>query len=942
MIKSAISAFFVWSIFTIGYAQKKESYRIDAHFKSPDFRGDQVPVGLSQVPVILPDGKLLVITQKFDYVDGKHLSGNTLRLNRDGSHDTTFKVAYIYPIYEISASKVFPDGRTVIIPDAKYSSIPQIVSFNNRGVDTVYKAKEPYFIYGLGIQSEGKIVLLNLVSDPQKFELRRLLGDGTPDTTFRFAQEKFDDNSSFLGIDADDNILISGAKFDTITVRAFTKDGQLKTKFPLRQNDKPFSSTALDIAQLSAFPDGKIFVKDKSANTYYIFSAEGRLETTYVLPQGVKTDHRKSILLADGAIIESTQKMPYKINTATNEIKPLLRDSTLIDPAYGYQVTPLEKGNFLLSNYVNDLIWVDSTGKILRKSTVRLNRSGVKAIRAMLKNDRILVDVQKDARSDLYRLHKNGSVDSTFIFQTKKITQPAAYTSNRSFLANNIMDLYSLNDGSLLINLSPEWDSLPKTFRIKADGSIDDRFLRTDATTLPLPEGLFLIKPWNRYNQTNKSWIVNNEGQPVNPQNAFQQFVLKDNFDSYRLLKDGRVLVKVVGTQSHVFSRLLADGTADPSFDLVDQTLHIKGVQNDGKLLMGTDYQEELKRFNSDGSRDSAFKGVLSTDGWAPNIYTTYLQADQKIVIFGRFGNYNKFMRLNTDGSADSTFIIPKELNLDLIGSIQPVSDQEILIVYKGRIERLVLRECNTTPPQISASKTQACTNESVELKVIPVQGISYQWQKEGKELGLTETTVSIKAPMSGSYKVMATDPGCGMLSSNELTVAFTPVPNAQIVKITPVFGSGAAMGSFSMILEANAGPDWNYQWQKDSVDVNGATNLKYEVKEPGYYRVKVSNNGCNQISPALFIHISPGLLGSKQEDLGSSLGVFPNPTTGTFSLDLPQELAEGKVELFDMLGRPQPFSRQAGYFQTQLNKGVYLIRVSQGTKTATAKVMIE
>ncbi len=942
MKKAAILLFLAWGVVSGSYAQNKKTYVLDSQFKSPDFVGDQVAAGAGQSPLVLPDGKVILITQKFDYIDDKHLSGNTLRINKDGSYDQTFQQTYIHPIYEISASKVFPDGKTVIIPDAKYSSIQQIINFNDRGVDTIYRPKGNYFVYGLKIQSDGKIVVLNLATESQKYELLRLLSDGSPDTTFRFAQEKFDDNSRFLGLTADDKVLIGGARFDTITVKLFKKDGQLENKFHLRQNNTAFSSTSLDIAQFSIFPNGKLFLKDLNSNTYFIFSADGNLEKKYSLPLSIKVDSRQSSLLSDGTIVESTQKMPYRINTVTNEITPLLKDTTLINPNFGYQITSLANGTFLLSNHINDLMWIDGAGNVLQKSSVRLHRSGVKSIQALLKDNQILADIQQNSSSDLYRLHKDGSFDNTFIFQPKKITQPTSFTSNRSFLANNIMNLYNLNDGSLLINLSPEWDSLPKTYRIKVDGSIDERFLRTGATTLPLPNNLFLIIPWSRYGIPPKREIVDNQGQAVNPQNAFHQLALQTDFSSYYLLEDGKLLIRAydLKVNNFAFSRLLANGTPDPSFNLANQTLDIRAIQKDGKLLMGSDYQEELKRFNTDGSYDNTFKAVLSDNGPAPYVYKAYLQTNQKIIIFGRFGDYNKFMRLNTDGSADSTFIIPKELNLDLISSIYPVSEEEILIIYKGKIERLVVKEC--TVPQIKATKTLACANEPVQLSVGAISGFSYQWQKDGKALGLSDTVISVSAGAGGSYNVVAIDADCGRHSSNELTITFLPVPNAQIVKITPVVSPNPGGGTVSVLLEANGNPSWTYQWQKDSININGATNLQYEVKAPGYYRVKASHNECNHFSAALYIHISPGLLGTESPQQQNSVSVFPNPNNGTFKLDFSPGLSEGKVELFDMLGRTQPFRQQNGYFHTQLNKGTYLIRVSQGLKTATTKVVIE
>ncbi|WP_428659585.1 T9SS type A sorting domain-containing protein [Runella sp.] len=959
MKKTAILVYLAWGIVTMVYAQKKKSYVWDSHFKSPDFIGQQVFFSMYySTPVVLPDGKVIVTTNdRFDYVNGKPASGNTLRLNKDGSYDDTFTTSFLRIGFN-AVFKAFPDGSVLGVLGKGFDNTLKIARFNHLALDTVYTTEFPYYVDNAAIQSDGKIILFNWMSG-----LFRLRSDGTPDSTFLFKKEtgdtyEGDSYNRYSSIGPDDKIRIGFIQNNTINIRFYSKEGQLESKFILRQPDgSAFSTGNRAIRQISFFPDRKIFVKDRGANAYYIFSADGNLEKSSPFPAAVgeANEYSKNILLADGNFIELNTKIPYKIITATNEAQPLVKDSSL-QPVYGrYDFTPLANGQFLLSNYATDLIWIDGSGNVLQRSTARLAQSNVNGIRALLKNDQILVDVQNDFNADLYRLHKDGSIDSTVVYESKKIKLPAQYTdglfdtlrlyggsSNIAFRYAKNKDVYALNDGSVLLNRETERNSIFEyfsgTYRIKSDGSIDNLFLRDSATTLPLPNNLFLVRQWKHYPTVYVArYIINNVGQKVNPQNAFQQFVLKDSFVSYWLLKDGKIIVLETVDNKHVFSRLLADGTPDASFSPtvlpnLDQSSGLKAVQNDNKILIAINYKK-LTRLTTDGLPDLTFQSAI--DPPYGNSSIIHLQTDQKILIFGRFGNdgQTKFVRLNTNGTLDSTFTIPKEIDPELISSIFPVSDREILLVYKGRIERLILN-CAALEPKAIASKTAACLNESIKLSTDAVEEFQYQWQKDGKDITLDGATPSLTATESGIYKIVAKDTACGTLTSNALTVQFDPLPNATI---TPLMNYSPV----STMLQANTGQNLSYQWQKDAVDIKDAVDVNYEAKTSGYYAVKVSNGGCSKVSEAVYVNISL-VLGVEKAGRENTVTISPNPNHGLFKLDLPQDLRNGKIELFDSMGRALPLSQHAEEFQTtNLSQGIYLLRVSKGLKTVTTKVVI-
>ncbi len=119
--------------------------------------------------------------------------------------------------------------------------------------------------------------------------------------------------------------------------------------------------------------------------------------------------------------------------------------------------------------------------------------------------------------------------------------------------------------------------------------------------------------------------------------------------------------------------RLNADGSADSTFSGLisgfNNIVHSIAVQTDGKILVGgrfTSYNgdsgaaDRFLRLNSNGSVDSSFTGLSS--GFDSTVNSIVLQPDGKILVGGDFRFYNgsssapdRFLRLNTNGTLDST-----------------------------------------------------------------------------------------------------------------------------------------------------------------------------------------------------------------------------------------------------------------------------------------------
>ncbi len=210
--------------------------------------------------------------------------------------------------------------------------------------------------------------------------------------------------------------------------------------------------------------------------------------------------------------------------------------------------------------------------------------------------------------------------------------------------------------------------------------------------------------------------------------NAQNQGDVAQNFGNYNgfnyyinkiiLQTDGKILIggsftSYNGKTEKFFTRLNTDGSKDTSFNtgtgFNDQVKSI-ALQNDGKIIVGgnfTSYQgiieNRLIRLNEDGSKDTSF--IIGT-GFDQPVTSIALQNDGKIIVGGNFTSYqgiieNNIIRLNADGSKDSSFITGTGFNSSItpygVFSIAVQSDGKILVggaftSYQGVLASNIIR----------------------------------------------------------------------------------------------------------------------------------------------------------------------------------------------------------------------------------------------------------
>lgn len=142
---------------------------------------------------------------------------------------------------------------------------------------------------------------------------------------------------------------------------------------------------------------------------------------------------------------------------------------------------------------------------------------------------------------------------------------------------------------------------------------------------------------------------------------------------------------------------------------------------------------------------------------------------------------------------------------------------------------------------QITPSGTVSfCAGSNATLNATSGAGYTYQWYRNNVLLSNSSAALSINS--SGTYKCVITSGSC--------TVTTNSVVGNQINNPTPVITTTTPTtfcAPGSVVLTANSFAGVQYQWQKNSVDIVGATAQNYTATSNGSYRVIETANGCSK-----------------------------------------------------------------------------------------------
>ncbi len=252
----------------------------------------------------------------------------------------------------------------------------------------------------------------------------------------------------------------------------------------------------------------------------------------------------------------------------------------------------------------------------------------------------------------LVRINLDGTIDTTFY---------NGFDNNTSITAIAIQD-----DNKILVGGTLSYyDSIPiKTIiRFDQNGRRDTSFNYSWITD---PINSIIIK-------NNKIYIAGFDLVRLNMNGTrdvtFTTFINFGQINKLQLQNDSSFLIL---SNNNILTRLFQNGIKDSSFIMGDFTyfgdnyvINDFFIQNDGKIIVVGSFNSyygndcnNIVRLNIDGSIDSTFNIGTGTNG---TINCAAIQNNGKIIICGDFTYYNdnhinRIARLNSDGSLDQSF----------------------------------------------------------------------------------------------------------------------------------------------------------------------------------------------------------------------------------------------------------------------------------------------
>ncbi|MFA5781396.1 MAG: PKD domain-containing protein, partial [Bacteroidales bacterium] len=211
----------------------------------------------------------------------------------------------------------------------------------------------------------------------------------------------------------------------------------------------------------------------------------------------------------------------------------------------------------------------------------------------------------------------------------------------------------------------------------------------------------------------------------------------------------------------------------------------------------------------------------------------------------------------------------------------------------------------------------------------------SYWWSPGG------QTTQSITVSTAGSYSVQITDDSC---TANSLPVIVTITSNQ------PVAGFGYINNDLTVNFLDSSANATSYTWEFGDGGSSTLQNPVHTYTSNGTYTVTlIANNVCGSDTMSSLVTIL--LADISTYNSNNSITVFPNPSKGSFYLDIQTNIIkEINFRIYDVIGntiksgtlKPANKKGEIRIDMSNSSKGVYFLYLSNETLNAVKKIIIE
>jgi uncharacterized delta-60 repeat protein len=650
-MKKPILAFLVYSLILSAKSIFAQSGSIDSTFNVNDNCRFGDGSGFTSEVLstdIQTDGKI-VVGGSFTTFNGSNVN-RIARLNIDGTLDTSFNAAGLNLIFVVL---VQPDGKIL----AGGNSGGGLVRYNTDGtpdpsfnIGTGFSrlpSPDSGLVKSLALQSDGKILVggnFTTFNGTSRNCIVRLNINGTLDTGFN-PGTGFNGEVRSIAIQTDGKILVGGD---------FTSFNGAVRNYIARLNTNGTNDTGFNIG--TGFNQG--------------FPGAGTVHSIRIQSNGAilvggdfTTFNSISINRLARLNINGTLDIGFNPGSTFNQI------------VYGIAIQPDGKiiacGGFWGFKYI---VRCNTDGSLdLSFDTGNGSNSTIKTV-SLQPDGKIITGggfstFDGFARGRIARLNSSGSLDKTF-------------GGTSGFNGNvNVIVIQSNNKIVVGGSFSSYNDTIGnKIVRLNIDGSVDTSFNSGTGSNqgidalVALSNGKYLIGGnFTTYNGSTRNRIARLNANGSLDAAFYSGTGFNGQVNTISVQSNGSYIIggtflSFDGIARNRIVRLDSNGVFDASFNPgsgLNSTVNTTAIQPDGKVLAGGDFtnfngvtNNRIVRLNFNGSLDVTFN---IGSGFNGSVYSIVIQPDGKILVAGNFTTFNgitrnRIVRLNSDGTYDSTF----------------------------------------------------------------------------------------------------------------------------------------------------------------------------------------------------------------------------------------------------------------------------------------------
>jgi hypothetical protein len=273
--------------------------------------------------------------------------------------------------------------------------------------------------------------------------------------------------------------------------------------------------------------------------------------------------------------------------------------------------------------------------------------------------------------------------------------------------------------------------------------------------------------------------------------------------------------------------------------------------------------------------------------------------------------------------------------------------------------------KCSATSPAIVVENAQTpiissdngsnicLSNINLSVKNLTGTGITYQWQKDGKNIS-NAVNSNLSILESGSYIASSSQNNC---KATSIPFVITNIGNSISTK--PLTGKYLLISGSSNTIQAVTTGNFNYiyQWFRDGIAIPNATQSSLITKQGGKYTVRATLGKCSSLSGIVeFVVISSSRTISFEENEQNleteELKLSPNPTNENLRIQyFTKENTSIKpvFEVINALGMgilSDKLEKTSDQFYTKeinvkdLTTGMYFVRIIDGEKVLVKRFL--